>query len=132
MLVKSEKSRGFVVLYRWRLKPGLESQFIAAWARVTQRFHQFYGSLGARLHRGSDGLWYSYAQWPSAEQREEAFKAFTSSVDPEASAMMREAIAEFLPEVQLEIAADFLASSPWTATGPSLAVQVIGPNREGP
>lgn len=112
--MKSEQGPGFVVLYRWRLKPGLESQFIAAWARITQRFHQFHGSLGARLHRGSDGLWYSYAQWPSAMQRE---RAFTSSVDPEASAMLREAISESLPEVQLEIAADFLAPSPWTSTG---------------
>ena len=28
------------------------------------------GSLGSRLHRGSDGIWYGYAQWPSEETRQ--------------------------------------------------------------
>lgn len=48
---------GFVVLYRGRLRPGSEEIFIAAWRRVSAVLRTR-GSLGARLHKGSDGLRY--------------------------------------------------------------------------
>ena len=96
----------FAVLYRWRLRPGSEEAFVAAWSRVSERLRDERGSLGSRLHRGSDGVWYSYAQWPSAEARERAFAA--GPVDPEASARMRDAIAETLPEIVLDPVSDYL------------------------
>jgi heme-degrading monooxygenase HmoA len=105
----SAGAEAVVVLYRWRVKPALETQFIAAWSRLTQLLHEFHGSLGARLHRGPDGLWYSYAQWPSAKHRENARK---SPLDPAASRMLAEAISEALPEVILEPVAGFLAPLP--------------------
>ena len=95
----------FVVLYRWRLHPGAEASFIEAWSRVTKLLRERAGSLGSRLHRGDDGLWYGYAQWPSAETRR---RAFAQPVDPAAQAQMRAAIAETLPEVLLEPVSDFL------------------------
>ncbi len=64
---------GFIVLYRWRLHAGAEHAFVAAWSRVSAVLRAERGSLGSRLHRGSDGIWYSYAQWPSAQAREQAF-----------------------------------------------------------
>lgn len=96
---------GFVVLYRWRLHPGSEDAFVQAWSRTTELLRAR-GSLGSRLHRGSDGLWYGYAQWPSAQARAEAFAS--GPVDAAASAQMRQAIAESLPEVVLDPVADFL------------------------
>ncbi len=102
----SGKGPGFAVLYRWRLHPGQEQQFIAAWSGITAALHDRRGSLGARLHRGEDGIWYSYAQWPSAEARRLAFAG--PPIDPAASAQMRAAIAESFPEVVLESVADFL------------------------
>jgi hypothetical protein len=96
---------GFVVLYRWRLHPGSEDGFVRAWSRTTDLLRAR-GSLGSRLHRGSDGLWYGYAQWPSAQARAEAFAL--GPVDDSAIARMRQAIAESLPEVVLEPVADFL------------------------
>jgi hypothetical protein len=106
------KGPGFAVLYRWHLKPGKEKQFIEAWSRISDRLLSDRGSLGSRLHRGSDGIWYSYAQWPSSEARESAFAL--PAVDPEAGALMRDAIAETLPEVVLDSVSDFmvLPSSP--------------------
>ena len=71
------------------------------------------GSLGARLHRGSDGLWYSYAQWPSAEACSKAFAA--GPVDSKASRQMHAAIAEEFPELVLESYADFMVS-PYAGT----------------
>jgi hypothetical protein len=100
---------GFVVLYRWRLRPGLEPSFVEAWSRVTDALRANGGSLGSRLHRGSDGLWYGYAQWPSDEVRQ---RAFSRSLDPEARGRMRDAIAETLPEIVLESVADYLVSVP--------------------
>ena len=94
-----------VVLYRWRLHPGLETSFINAWSRVTAALREHCGSLGSRLHRGSDGLWYGYAQWPDAATRQQAF---AGAVDSAAHAQMRAAIAEDFPEVVLSPVADFL------------------------
>lgn len=101
---------GFAVLYRWRLHEGKEQAFIAAWSRLSELLLAERGSLGSRLHRGSDGLWYSYAQWPSAEAREQAFAA--GSIDPEAGRQMRGAIAESLPELVLESVSDFMVLPP--------------------
>ncbi|KRE84830.1 hypothetical protein ASG75_13185 [Rhodanobacter sp. Soil772] len=102
----SAKGPGFVVLYRWRLHPGMESSFIKAWSRLSDLLRSERGSLGSRLHCGSDGLWYSYAQWPSAQVRKDAFAI--GAVDPAASKQMEQAIAERYPEVVLEPVADFL------------------------
>ncbi|MFT3955699.1 MAG: gamma-glutamylcyclotransferase [Piscinibacter sp.] len=101
---------GFAVLYRWRLQPGAEDSFVAAWTRISALLRSQRGSLGSRLHRGPDGWWYSYAQWPSAEARARAFDA--APVDAEASARMQAAIVESLPELVLEPVADLMLSAP--------------------
>ncbi len=95
-----------VVLYRWKIKPGLEDQFIDSWSRVTQSLLER-GSLGSRLHRGADGTWYGYAQWPSNAVLEKAFAKTPESMDQVA---MREAILESFPPVHLEPISDFLVS----------------------
>jgi heme-degrading monooxygenase HmoA len=111
---------GFVVLYRWRLHPGSEDAFIAAWSRASELLRSERGSLGSRLHRGPDGLWYSYAQWPSAQARDDAFAP--GPVDQQASEQMAQAIAERLPEIVLESVADFMlpiqspGEEPWPST----------------
>ncbi|TAM63795.1 MAG: antibiotic biosynthesis monooxygenase [Rhodanobacter sp.] len=102
----NSKGPGFAVLYRWRLHAGAEESFVRAWTRVSELLLSERGSLGSRLHRGPDGLWYSYAQWPSAEARERAFAL--DPVDPEAGRQMAEAIAEGFPEIALESVSDFM------------------------
>jgi hypothetical protein len=96
----------FIVLYRWRLHAGGEDAFVQGWSRITELLRSR-GSLGSRLHRGSDGLWYSYAQWPSAQARNDIFAL--GSLDEAASARMESAIAESLPEITLDAKADYLA-----------------------
>jgi hypothetical protein len=100
------KGPGFVVLYRWRLHPGTEASFIAAWSRVSELLLSDRGSLGSRLHRAADGLWYSYAQWPSAQARQDA--SALGPVDAQAAETMQHAIAERYPEIVLESVADFM------------------------
>jgi heme-degrading monooxygenase HmoA len=97
----------FCAIYRWRLHPGSEESFVQAWSVVTRLLRETRGSLGSRLHRGPEGLWYSYTQWPSAEAK--VLGLAQPSVDPEAWQTLRAAIAESLPEIVLEPVADFLA-----------------------
>ena len=93
------------ILYRWRIKPQFEQQFIESWSEITEYYLKNFGALGSRLHKGNDGLWYAYAQWKSFEDRELAFqiKPNLNSVE-----IMKEAIGESFPEILLEIKADFL------------------------
>lgn len=95
----------FCVLYRARIHPHKEAQYIAAWSRLTRQLRD-HGSLGSRLHRGGDGLWYAYAQWPNAEARAAAFAS--PAIDAQARAEMADAIAEFFPEIVLEPVEDLL------------------------
>jgi hypothetical protein len=101
-----EPIAGFAAIYRWRLRPGMEAQFIKAWTRISELYLHRYGSLGSRLHRGPDGIWYSYAQWLDEATRAKAFSADTQ--DKEAGELMREAIAESLPEIGLEPVVDLM------------------------
>ena len=95
----------FIVLYRWRIIPANEKQFIEGWAEVTAYFQENWDSLGSRLHRGNDGLFYAYAQWKSEKDRENAFE---NAIKLEGSAKMTEAIEERFEPIILEKLSDFL------------------------
>lgn len=98
----------FCVIYRWRIEPELEEQFVENWSKITQLYVDNHGGLGSRLHRGEDGLFYAYAQWNSEEDRQKAFQNFPENP---AAEKMREAIIERFPEIKLESIADFLQIS---------------------
>lgn len=93
------------IIYRWRIKDGFEDQFVASWSEITEFHIKNNGSLGSRLHRGSDGLWYAYAQWKSARDRE---NAMTNAPDFPARNKMKESVEEAFPEILLETVSDFL------------------------
>lgn len=97
------------VIYRWRIEPELEEQFIAGWKAITRFYVEERGGWGSRLHRGNDGLFYAYAQWQSAEARE---KAFQNVPEMPERIKMREAIIESLPEIILDPVADLLQFPP--------------------
>lgn len=95
----------FTVLYRWKLREGREEDFVNAWTEVTEFHLANSGSFGSRLHRGEDGLWYAYAQWPSAEARQNAFSGDELKGAGEA---MTRCVEERHPEVVLGIECDLL------------------------
>ena len=103
----------FIVLYRWRIKPNLERQFVESWSEMTANLREKHDSLGSRLHRGNDGIWYSYAQWKSAEQRKRASRDASNEIS-EAGEKMRETIEESFLEIKLETVADYLLFNPTT------------------
>ncbi|GGR32848.1 antibiotic biosynthesis monooxygenase family protein [Streptomyces netropsis] len=112
----------FAVIYRWRLQPGKEEQFVAGWHRVTAAIHTRCGSYGSRLHQADDGTWVAYARWPDAETREQC-----AAADPEGVAMMRDAIAERFPETRLRIVDDMLAEpEPGAEPEPNAVSQPVG------
>lgn len=98
-----------VVLYRWRVTKDREAAFVEAWDAIT-RGYLLHGSLGSRLHRGHDGVFYAYAQWPSQEAQESAFSL--GATRPEASAALRAASGDREPEVVLDPARDRLLALP--------------------
>lgn len=101
-----EGASPFVVLYRWRIRAGFEDQFTEAWTSLSRAYKRDRGALGARLHRGGDGIWYSYAVWPSQQARADAFAA--GSPDAAASALVHEATDAYLGETILSVVADLL------------------------
>jgi heme-degrading monooxygenase HmoA len=94
------------ILYSWRIKPDKEEQFIESWSQITKFLRNNRGSLGSRLHRGNDGLFYGYAQWKSDEARQNAFQ--NSTEINEAIERMGDSIEERFHEIILEPIADFL------------------------
>lgn len=95
----------FTVLYKWRLKPGMEAQFTSGWSAITRYYLAKGLSHGSRLHVGSDGFWYGYARWPSEEARD---SAFAENFEHPERLSMREAIEESFPEVRLETLIDLI------------------------
>jgi hypothetical protein len=95
-----------VYLYRWRLKPGKEAQFQKAWTYVTEQLREKSGSLGSRLHFGSDGIWYGYAQWPSAELRDQSNLKHEEIL--EARKQMKDATLVAFDEIVLTPVSDYL------------------------
>nr|MEE4268397.1 antibiotic biosynthesis monooxygenase [Candidatus Krumholzibacteria bacterium] len=97
---------GFAVIYRWRLRKGLEEQFQQAWATITELFMAERGALGSRLHCADDGTWVAYAQWPNRQAWEKS--RALGPADPSASALMAEATAESFEPILLAPVQDYL------------------------
>ena len=100
------RSVGFAVLYRWRLKEGMQAQFQQSWEQVTELLRDQRGGLGSRLHRCDDGIWYAYAQWSDEEAW--ALSGALGPVDPVLWEQLQAAVAETLPAILLEPVADRL------------------------
>lgn len=97
---------GFAVIYRWRLRAGMEEQFQTAWAKLTEAIRDERGGLGSRLHRADDGSWVAYAQWPDRETWERS--QASESAAAVASAMMAAAVENSTAPVALDPVADLL------------------------
>jgi len=103
----------FVAAYWWKVKPGKEEQFRAAWRRGTELIRAKYGSLGSRLHRenGPDGpRFIGVAEWPDRATWQAAFDAKMVYDEPATRAAFVDAIAEAADEplLLLEVTDDLL------------------------
>ncbi len=99
---------GFAVIYRWRIRGGLEEQFQQAWETVTKALLTKSGALGSRLHQAEDGSWVAYAQWPTKDVWERSREL--GSLNSAAEAAMREATEESFPPILMRPMCDHLVS----------------------
>ena len=90
------------VLYRWRLKPGRDDDFREAWAEGTRRIHESCGSYGASLHQAEDGIYWSYALWPSEAARTRCFSE-NDWFSQDCFVTMQDCIEERFEETRLEV-----------------------------
>ena len=84
----------FIAVYWWRVHPGKEDQFRAAWRRGTELIRQRYGSYGSRLHRDADGRFVGYADWPDATTWRRAFDNKMDYDEPETRKAFLDAVCE--------------------------------------
>jgi len=94
----------FTVIYRWRVRPGLEADFRRAWHRRTEKIHAVRGSHGSRLHVESDGTYCAIALWPSREAWEAAEPPLPD--DEADKKAFEDAVAEWLPALTMQVADD--------------------------
>jgi len=100
----------FVAGYRWKVHPGKEDQFRAAWRRGTELIQEKYGSLGSRLHVDDEGYFIGIAEWPDRKTWEKAFNAKMTYEDPQTREAFVDAIssADDEPLLLLEVTDDLL------------------------
>lgn len=100
----------FVAAYWWKVHPGKEDQFRAAWRRGTNLIQQKYGSLGSRLHREEDGRFVGVAEWPDKATWQKAFDAKMLYDEPETRQAFVDAILEAADEplLLMEVTDDLL------------------------
>ena len=100
----------FVAAYWWKVHPGKEAQFRAAWRRGTELIQQRYGSLGSRLHRDDQGRFIGVAEWPDRATWQAAFDAKMVYDEPETRAAFADAIADTAAEplLLMEVTDDLL------------------------
>jgi heme-degrading monooxygenase HmoA len=94
----------FTVIYRWRIKPDLESAFRTAWHNRTEKIYAVRGSYGSRLHREPDGTYCVIALWPSCEAWEAPEPPLPD--DEADAATFRDSVAEWLPTLTMETVDD--------------------------
>ncbi len=101
----------FVAAYRWKVHPGKEAQFRAAWRRGTELIQARYGSLGSRLHRDEEGRFVGMAEWPDRASWQTAFDAKMVYDEPATRAAFVDAIADAgqEPLLLMEVTDDLLA-----------------------
>ena len=94
----------FTVIYRWRVKSGMEDEFRRVWRARTRKIRAVRGSYGSRLHREDDRLYCAIALWPSRE----AYAATEPHLpdDTEDAAAWAACIAETLPPLTMVLVDD--------------------------
>ena len=102
-----------VVVYRWRLKPGMLEDFTAVWAEVTSTLKPL-GSGGSALFEDSEGIVWGIARWPDAETRDAAFARSSSALDRRAR--FDACVAERLEPTELHVIKDLWSAFPATAS----------------
>ncbi len=108
----------FVAIYRWRLHPEREQDFVANWHRIT-RLGLAAGSGGSSLFKDAQDRWVAIARWPSRGARDRFFAQMDGhDAEPGMTERARLAVIERLPAEELDGVLDCWAPFPDTARAP--------------
>ena len=92
----------FVAIYRWRIDPDGERDFVANWHRIT-RLGLAAGSGGSSLFKDAEGCWVAIARWESREARNAAMQNVAGdAADAELSERARRAVLQRFPDQELD------------------------------
>ncbi|MBC7466704.1 MAG: hypothetical protein H7256_11995 [Bdellovibrio sp.] len=94
----------FAVLYKFKIKSGMELQFEKSWEQMTFEFRDVHGGLGSCLHKDDAGHYLAYARWPHREM----WAADKKIINTAAMSAMRDCIEESFPSTPLTIINDLL------------------------
>jgi hypothetical protein len=94
----------FTVIYRWRVKPGRESDFLRTWRARTDRIYETRGSYGSRLLQEDDGTYCAIALWPSREAWAATEPPLPADFDD--AETFKGSIEEWLPTTRLNVIDD--------------------------
>jgi hypothetical protein len=101
----------FVAAYWWKVHPGKEDQFRAAWRSGTELIRAKYGSQGSRLHWDADNARFiGVAEWPDRATWQRVFDARMVYDEPATRAAFVDAISEAADEplLLMEVTDDLL------------------------
>lgn len=104
---------GFTVVYQWRLKSGMEEQFLEAWRELTENL-KLRGARGSRLHRTEDGSLLAYAQWTDKQAWERS--CALHELDQALSQRMLDAAEDTWPPMLLTVIADLFVTEAQSAS----------------
>lgn len=90
----------FVVIYRWRVRSGMEERFRDVWHRRTEKIYALRGSLGSRLHREDGNVYCAIALWPSRDLWEATKPRLPD--DENDAATFNASVAEWFPPLTME------------------------------
>jgi hypothetical protein len=106
----------FVAIYRWRIDPEGEHDFVANWHRITRRGLAA-GSGGSSLFRDAEGCWVAIARWESRQARDAAMRNLAGdAADAELSERARRAVLQRFPDQELDGVLDCWAPLPANPT----------------
>lgn len=99
----------FVAIYRWRLHPGREQDFVVNWQRITE-LGLAAGSGGSSLFKDEQGCWVAIARWPSREARDHFFEqTHNDDAAADMAARAQQAVVERMPAQELDSVLDLWA-----------------------
>jgi heme-degrading monooxygenase HmoA len=102
----------FVAIYRWRIDPDGEHDFVANWHRITRR-GLVAGSGGSSLFRDAEGCWVAIARWESRQARDHFLQSLTSDeADAALNERARAAVLQRFPDQELDGVLDCWAPLP--------------------
>lgn len=96
----------FAAIYRWRVRPGQDQDFVKGWYLTSSTVRERFGAVGSRLHRTADGLYVAYGRWNAQEDRDPYLADL--AVHPKGFELMQGSVARESPPIDMHVVGNLL------------------------